>query len=55
MGRAVVADLRAAGREVMPYDLTESNDLLDLQTLRRATRGCDAIVNSAARREDGPT
>lgn len=48
IGSCVVADLAASGHAVVKYDLQDSRDILQLPTLREATRECDAIVHAAA-------
>jgi nucleoside-diphosphate-sugar epimerase len=48
IGAVVARSLRAAGHGVVEYDLLDGQDILDLSTLERSMRGCDAIVHSAA-------
>ena len=48
IGSSVVKGLGASGHEVVEYDVRDSQDILHLDTLREATRTCDAIVHAAA-------
>lgn len=48
VGASVSERLRTAGHEVVGYDLLDAQDILQPEMLREATRGCDAIVHSAA-------
>ena len=48
IGSQIVSDLETQGHDVVKYDLTNNQDILDSDTLLDATQGCDAIVHSAA-------
>ncbi|MBQ37040.1 MAG: NAD(P)-dependent oxidoreductase [Candidatus Latescibacteria bacterium] len=48
VGAAVVEALAASGHAVVPYDLINSQDILDPPALREAVRGCDSVVHAAA-------
>jgi UDP-glucose 4-epimerase len=52
IGAPVAAFLRRAGWEVAGFDLAGGADVLDLPALRRAARGCAAIVHLAALAHD---
>lgn len=47
VGAAVVARLRAEGMDVMPFDISTGQDVLDPAAVRAAAEGCGAIVNAA--------
>ncbi|HUC04818.1 MAG TPA: NAD(P)-dependent oxidoreductase, partial [Acidimicrobiales bacterium] len=48
VGRATRPVLEAAGWSVRPFDLAEGFDLRDLEAVRAAADGCDAIVHAGA-------
>ena len=48
IGSQVASDLAASDHTVVGYDLAAGQDILDPVTLRGATRGCDAVIHSAA-------
>lgn len=48
MGAPVAAHLRSHGHDVAGYDRVDGDDLLDLASVRRAARGCDAVVHAGA-------
>ena len=52
VGAPVAAFLRRAGWEVAGFDLAGGADVLDLPALRRAARGCAAVVHLAALAHD---
>ncbi len=43
----MVARLRAEGMDVMPFDISTGQDVLDPAAVRAAAEGCGAIVNAA--------
>lgn len=45
LGSAVVTELRRRAAEVVPYDLVEGLDILDLEVLVDAAQGCETIVH----------
>jgi UDP-glucose 4-epimerase len=52
VGVPVAAFLRHRGYEVVGFDLADGADVLDLAAVRRAARGCAAIVHLAALAHD---
>jgi len=52
LGAAFVEALVAAGHQVVPFDLTNGNDVLDGAAVSAAAREADAIVHSAAIPDD---
>lgn len=48
VGKVVVEQAKEAGYEVVPYDLAEGKDILNVDALAVASKGCDAIVHLAA-------
>lgn len=47
VGAAVVDRLRAEAIEVVPFDISAGQDVMDASAVRAAADGCDAIVNAA--------
>ena len=47
VGAAVVARLQAEGDDIVRYDISAGQDIIDPDGLRLAAQGCDAIVNAA--------
>lgn len=47
VGAAVVARLRAEAMDVVPFDISAGQDVLDPAAVRAAAAGCEAIVNAA--------
>jgi nucleoside-diphosphate-sugar epimerase len=52
IGRDVSAALQARGDNVVGFDKSKSEDLLDHKSLEEAAEGCDAIVHCAAIKND---
>jgi nucleoside-diphosphate-sugar epimerase len=52
IGMVVAAHLRLRGYQVVPYDAQDGDDVRDLPALRRAMRGCEAVVHMAALADD---
>jgi nucleoside-diphosphate-sugar epimerase len=48
VGAPVAAHLSSRGHDVVGYDRVDGDDLLDLASVRRAARGCAAIVHAGA-------
>ncbi len=56
VGAAVVRRLEAEGMEVVPFDMSAAQDILDPAALLAAAQGCTCIVNAASGgRQDGDT
>jgi nucleoside-diphosphate-sugar epimerase len=47
VGAAVVARLHAEAIEVVPFDISAGQDVLDAAAVLAAAEGCQAIVNAA--------
>lgn len=54
LGSAVLDELESTSVDVVPFDLVEGNDVLDLDRLVRYAEGCAAIVHLAAVPTDEP-
>lgn len=57
IGSEIVAQLEAAGHQVVGYDRADGQDILDGQAVRAAARGCDAAIHLASllgRPDDDP-
>jgi UDP-glucose 4-epimerase len=52
VGAVVAAELRHHGHEVVGFDATAGDDVRDLPAVRRAVRGCEAVVHLAALAHD---
>ncbi len=48
VGRALTTHLRSTGCEVVGFDATDGDDVLDLEAVRQASTDCQAIVHLAA-------
>lgn len=48
VGKVAVEYLIAAGHEVVPYDLSDGQDILNVEQLSGVTQGCSTIVHLAA-------
>ncbi len=57
IGSEIVAQLEAAGHQIVGYDRADGQDILDGQAVRAATQGCDAVIHLASllgRPDDDP-
>ena len=48
IGAVIETELQITGHEVMEYDLLDGLDILDVSSLERAIRGCDAVIHLAS-------